>query len=32
VAGPNRSVILVIDDSVFGVVELSAVSGAGPEI
>jgi hypothetical protein len=27
VAGPNRSVILVIDDSVFGVVELSAVSG-----
>ncbi|HWM70492.1 MAG TPA: hypothetical protein VNO35_28235 [Steroidobacteraceae bacterium] len=30
--GPRRSVILLIDDGVFGVVELSAVSEAGPKI
>jgi hypothetical protein len=30
--GPRRSVSLLIDDSVFGVVELSAISGACPKI
>jgi hypothetical protein len=30
--GPRRSVILLIDDRVFGVGELSAVFGAGSEI
>jgi len=29
---PRRNVILLIDDSVFGVGELSAVSEAGPKI
>jgi hypothetical protein len=31
-AWPHRNVILLIDDSVFGVGELSAVSEAGPKI